>query len=36
MNYELDFSKEILAKAEGSEEEVSIEARAAEEKSGKS
>ena len=35
MNYELDFSKEILAKAEGSEEEVSIEAWAAEEKSGK-
>lgn len=35
MNYELDFSNEILAKAEGSEEEVSIEAWAAEEKSGK-
>jgi hypothetical protein len=35
MNYELDFSKEILAKAEGSEEEISNEAWAAEEKSGK-
>ena len=35
MNYELDFSKEILAKAEGFEEEVSHEAWAAEKKSGK-